>query len=169
VLDLCAAPGGKTTHLAALMRDEGELVSVEQHPGRADALRRTCERMGVTCARVVVGDAAAFEGDRRFDRVLADPPCSGLGTLQARPDLRWRMTHERIAGLIAEQRAILAAAARAVRPGGVLVWSTCTLNPAENEELLAEAEGLTVQETRTLLPHETLSAGFMITRLLSER
>jgi 16S rRNA (cytosine967-C5)-methyltransferase len=169
VLDLCAAPGGKTTHLAALMRDEGELVSVEQHPGRADALRRTCERMGVTCARVVVGDAAAFEGDRRFDRVLADPPCSGLGTLQARPDLRWRMTPERIAGLIAEQRAILAAAARAVRPGGVLVWSTCTLNPAENEELLAEAEGLTVQETRTLLPHETLSAGFMITRLLSER
>jgi 16S rRNA (cytosine967-C5)-methyltransferase len=169
VLDLCAAPGGKTTHLAALMHDEGDLVSVERHPGRAAALRRTCERMGVTCAQVVVGDAAAFEDDAGFDRVLADPPCSGLGTLQARPDLRWRMTPDRIAGLIDEQRGILAAAERAVRPGGVLVWSTCTLNPAENEELLTEAETLTLQETRTLLPHESLSAGFTIARLLSER
>jgi 16S rRNA (cytosine967-C5)-methyltransferase len=76
VLDLCAAPGGKTTHLAALMRDEGEIVSVERHPARAAALRRTCERMGVTCARVVEGDAKAFDGDHGFDRVLADPPSS---------------------------------------------------------------------------------------------
>jgi 16S rRNA (cytosine967-C5)-methyltransferase len=167
VLDLCAAPGGKTTHLAALMRDEGELVAVEQHPGRADGLRRTCERMGATIARVAVGDAAAWtEGG--FDRVLADPPCSGLGTLQARPDLRWRMTPQRIAGLVVEQRAILAAAAAAVRPGGVVVWSTCTLDPAENEELVGGLDGFAVDQALTLLPHETRSAGFQITRLVSE-
>jgi 16S rRNA (cytosine967-C5)-methyltransferase len=168
VLDLCAAPGGKTTHLAALMGDEGEIVAVEQHPERADALRRTCERMGVTIARVAVGDAAAWQ-EGGFDRVLADPPCSGLGTLQARPDLRWRMTPERIAGLVAEQRGILAAATAAVRPGGVVVWSTCTLDPAENEQLVANLEGFAVEEARTLLPHETRSAGFQIIRLLSER
>jgi 16S rRNA (cytosine967-C5)-methyltransferase len=164
VLDLCAAPGGKTTHLAALMADTGEIVSVERHPGRADALARTCERMGVTIARIDVADAGRPRSDGPFDRVLADPPCSGLGTLQARPDLRWRMTPERIAGLVAEQRRILAAAAGALRPGGVMVWATCTLDPAENEQLLPP-EGLERREHRILWPHETRSAGFEATLL----
>jgi 16S rRNA (cytosine967-C5)-methyltransferase len=167
VLDLCAAPGGKTTHLAALMRDEGEIVSVERNADRADGLRRTCERMGVSIARIEVTDAAGFRDAHGFDRVLADPPCSGLGTLQQRPDLRWRMTPRRIEEILAEQRAILAAAAANVRPGGMLVWSTCTLNPAENEELLAGLQGFTPPDTTILLPHETRSAGFQISRLES--
>jgi len=168
VLDLCAAPGGKTTHLAALMQDRGEIVSVEQQADRADGLRRTCERMGVTIARVEERDAAEPPAEPgSFDRVLVDPPCSGLGTLQQRPDLRWRVTPERIAGIVDEQRAILAAAAAAVRPGGLLVWSTCTLNPAENEELLDGLAGFTPQEASILLPHETRSAGFQVTRLVS--
>ncbi|HEX2084550.1 MAG TPA: 16S rRNA (cytosine(967)-C(5))-methyltransferase RsmB [Solirubrobacteraceae bacterium] len=167
VLDLCSAPGGKATHLAALMRDEGEVVAVERDADRADQLRATCDRMGATIVRVEVADAAEPRGDGPFDRVLADPPCSGLGTLQAKPDLRWRMTPERIAGLIAEQRRILAAAAAAVRPGGVLVWSTCTLNPAENEELLAGLPGFATTARLTLMPHETRSAGFQVTRLES--
>ena len=158
VLDLCSAPGGKATHLAALMGNEGEVVAVEKDADRADALRATVERMGATIVRVEEGDAKDARGD--FDRVLADPPCSGLGTLQAKPDLRWRMTPERIEGLIAEQRAIRDAALGAVRPGGVVVWSTCTLNPAENEHLVTG-------ETLTLFPHETRSAGFQITRLES--
>lgn len=167
ILDLCAAPGGKSTHLAALMQDTGEIVSVERNPDRADHLRATAERMGVTIIRVDVADAAAPRADGPFDRVLADPPCSGLGTLQARPDLRWRMTPERIEGLVAEQRAILRAAAAAVRPGGMLVWSTCTLDPAENEQLLDGLEGFELDRAVTLLPHETRSAGFQIARLLS--
>ncbi len=168
VLDLCAAPGGKTTHLAALMRDEGEIASVERSADRADGLRRTCERMGVTIARVEERDAAEPPAEPgSFDRVLVDPPCSGLGTLQQRPDLRWRMTPERIAGILDEQRAILAAAAAAVRPGGLLVWSTCTLNPAENEQLLDGLEGFAPQEATILFPHETRSAGFQVTRLVS--
>jgi 16S rRNA (cytosine967-C5)-methyltransferase len=166
VLDLCSAPGGKATHLAALMRDEGEIVAVEKDADRADQLRTTIDRMGATIVRVEVADAAGWDGTG-FDRVLADPPCSGLGTLQAKPDLRWRMTPERIEGLVDEQRRILDTATRAVRPGGVLVWSTCTLNPAENEELLAGLEGFEVTERLTLMPHETRSAGFQVTRLQS--
>src|SRR3712207_8456974 len=96
--------------LAALMHGEGQIVSVEQRPDRAEQLRTTAQRMGATIVDVQVGDAAQMRTDGPFDRVLADPPCSGLGTLQARPDLRWRMTPERIAGLVAEQRRILQAA-----------------------------------------------------------
>jgi 16S rRNA (cytosine967-C5)-methyltransferase len=136
VLDLCAAPGGKTTHLAALMRDEGRVVAVEKHPGRADALRRTAERMGATCVEVVTADAAAPPAGL-FDRVLVDPPCSDLGTLASRPDVRWRKDAETPAELAATQAAILDAGAEAVRPGGVLVYSTCTISPRENEEQIA--------------------------------
>jgi 16S rRNA (cytosine967-C5)-methyltransferase len=167
VLDLCAAPGGKSTHLAALMGDAGSVVAVERNPARADGLRATARRMGAASVRVDVADAAAARDDGPFDRVLVDPPCSGLGTLQAKPDLRWRMTPERIASLIVEQERILAAAAAMVRPGGVVVWSTCTLNPAENEAVLARASGLRTEAALLLLPHETGSAGFQVTRLVS--
>jgi 16S rRNA (cytosine967-C5)-methyltransferase len=134
VLDLCAAPGGKATHLAALVGPDGEVVAVERHAGRARALRRTAERMRAANVSVVVGDA----GDRRggegeFGRVVLDPPCSGLGTLQSRPDLRWRASPESAALLAAEQARLLSVAAGAVGSGGTLVYSTCTVSPAENE------------------------------------
>src|SRR5205085_4631389 len=89
VLDLCAAPGGKTTHLAALMGDRGLVLAVERHPGRARALEQTRARMSASCVRVEVDDATHQRAEL-FDRVLVDPPCSGLGTLQSRPDRRWR-------------------------------------------------------------------------------
>ena len=136
VLDLCSAPGNKTTHLAALMGDRGEVVAYERHPGRAEGLRRACERLRASCVRVVCDDAVNATGS--FDRVLLDPPCSGLGTLARNPDLRWRMTPERIESLGAEQDRLLEAARRCVAPGGRLVYSVCTLSPAE--ERLGEAE-----------------------------
>lgn len=134
VLDLCAAPGGKSTHLAALMHNQGEVVAVERNPKRAASLRETAARLGAQIVRVEVGDAARSRppGDT-FERVLVDPPCSGLGTLQARPDLRWRAAPELVARLVPVQAAILDAGARALRPGGVLVYSTCTISAAENE------------------------------------
>jgi 16S rRNA (cytosine967-C5)-methyltransferase len=135
VLDLCAAPGAKTTHLAALMRNEGRVVAVESHAGRAEALRRTAERMGAGCVEVVTADASQPLEDR-FDRVLVDPPCSDLGTLAARPDVRWRKDPGTPASLAAIQARILDAAAQALEPGGVLVYSTCTISPAENERLI---------------------------------
>ena len=138
VLDLCAAPGGKTTHLAALMQGRGEVVAVERHPGRARALRASAERMRAGNVRVVTADAKAFEDPDGFDRVLLDPPCSGLGTLRSHPDLRWRVSPQAIRKLAGEQDALLAAARRLSRPGAVLVYSVCTISPAE-ERLKADA------------------------------
>ena len=134
ILDLCAAPGGKTTHLAALAGLSADVVAVERHAGRARALVRTAGRMRATNVTVVVADAGRPQSPpAAFDRVLLDPPCSGLGTLQSRPDLRWRASPESVAGLAAEQARLLSVAAGAVAPGGTLVYSTCTISPAENE------------------------------------
>ena len=137
VLDLCAAPGGKSTHLAALMEGRGEILAVERNRRRAAALQRTAERMRATCLTVEIGDAAASREPASFDRVLVDPPCSGLGTLQARADLRWRVSPDAIEQMAQTQAQILAAGANALRPGGLLVYSTCTISPTENERQIA--------------------------------
>jgi 16S rRNA (cytosine967-C5)-methyltransferase len=172
VLDLCAAPGAKTTHLAALMCDQGELVAVERHPGRADSLRRTLDRMQVRHATVRTSDAAAppAEADvAAYDRVLVDPPCSGLGTLQSRPDLRWRTSPDRIAELARLQGRILAAGAAATRPGGTLVYSVCTISSAESDEIidrfLAGTRGWEADLSRRLGPDTDATDGFFIARL----
>src|SRR3954449_11546151 len=126
ILDLCAAPGGKTTHLAALM-GSGEVVAVERDPRRADGLQRTVKRLRADgIVRVETGDATEAIG--RYDRVLVDPPCSGLGTLQSRPDLRW---HARRDAPLELQAQMLDAAARCTKRR--LVYSTCTISRAENE------------------------------------
>ncbi len=185
VLDLCAAPGAKTTQLAALMIDEGELVAVEHHPGRARALRATLERMQVGCARVEVADAGSVSpGSAGYDAVLVDPPCSGLGTLQSRPDLRWRTSPERIAEMSLLQARILRAGAQATAPGGALVYSVCTISRAEGQavvrEFLGEHADFTAEDLSArlpdagegpflqLLPHRDGTDGFFIARLRRE-
>ncbi len=183
VLDLCAAPGGKSTHLAALMRDRGEVIAVERNPRRAAALERTARRLHTRAVQVRVADAErwgaehAHKHDTGFDRVLVDAPCSGLGTLQARADLRWRASPQSIAQLARTQARILAAGARALRPGGVLVYSTCTISPAENERLIAAflhshpnftldgPGGSAEREPLLTLPHRDRTAGFFIARM----
>jgi 16S rRNA (cytosine967-C5)-methyltransferase len=187
VLDLCAAPGGKSTHLAALMGGAGEVVAVERDRGRAGALVRTAQRLRAGNVRVELADAARPRPEGAvYDRVLVDPPCSGLGTLQARPDLRWRMERSRLGELESEQERILAAGARALRPGGVLVYSTCTISPTENELRIAtfldanpdfalDDLGLELPALRhpsprvpravLTLPHRDRTAGFFIARL----
>jgi 16S rRNA (cytosine967-C5)-methyltransferase len=133
VLDLCCAPGAKTTHLAALMRNDGEVVAVDDDAKRVPSVRANCERLGVTCVDTRVGDARCPEFGDGFDRVLIDPPCSDLGTLQSRPDVRWRKQPALIDELQVIQEAIFEAGARALRPGGRLVYSTCTISAEENE------------------------------------
>jgi 16S rRNA (cytosine967-C5)-methyltransferase len=167
VLDLCAAPGAKTTHIAALMEGRGEVVAVEAHPGRAEALEENCRRLGAGTVRVLARDARERVG--AFDRVLLDPPCSDLGTLQSRPDLRWRKDPELVERLAGQQSELLEAAAEQVRPGGVLVYSTCTISARENEErmkvFLSEHGEFRHDRTVQLLPHRDGTDGFFIARL----
>ena len=184
VLDLCAAPGGKTTHLAALMGDEGAVVAVERHPGRAAALTRTAARMGAGAIDVRVADAVEPQERDGYDRVLVDPPCSDLGTLASRPDARWRKARGLPAELAALQGRILRAGADALKPGGTLVYSTCTISPAENELLvrafLAERTDFQADDLSSewpvwqhgsepmflqTLPHRDGTDGFFVARL----
>jgi 16S rRNA (cytosine967-C5)-methyltransferase len=169
VLDLCAAPGAKTTHLAALMADRGEIVAIERHPGRARALARTCERMGARSVRVERADAARRRSGSLFGRVLLDPPCSGLGTLQSRPDIRWRTGPTQIAQLAQLQRRMLEAAAGATAPQGRLVYSVCTISAAETtgviEAFLDDHPDFVLEEATQLLPHRERTDGFYIGRL----
>lgn len=133
VLDLCAGPGIKTTAIAARMGDRGELASIESDARRAAEVAELCARAGVTCGRVEVADATEADLGAGYDRILLDPPCSDLGTLASRPDARWRKSPDDIERLAAIQRRMLVRAARALAPGGTLVYSTCTISAAENE------------------------------------
>jgi 16S rRNA (cytosine967-C5)-methyltransferase len=185
VLDLCAAPGGKSTHIAALMGDEGEVVAVERNRARAAELIATARRLHAHSVRVELADAVTARPEGSvYDRVLIDPPCSGLGTLQARPDLRWRVTAEDIEKLAQIQMAILTAGAQALRPGGVLVYSTCTISPQENEgqierfldrnshfaldDLGHEQQSHihpSMSKALLTMPHRDRTAGFFIARM----
>lgn len=136
VLDACSAPGGKTTHLAQLMQDRGVIRALDVHPHKLDFIRENCARLGITCVEVRCGDARELAGgpEDAADYVLVDAPCSGLGVLGRRPDARWRKEPAQVTALAELQGQILDGAARCVRPGGVLVYSTCTITPEENIE-----------------------------------
>jgi 16S rRNA (cytosine967-C5)-methyltransferase len=184
VLDLCAAPGIKTTAIAARMRNRGEIVAVELDHGRAARLAELCARLRAACVRIVEADAASADLGGGYDRILVDPPCSDLGTLASRPDARWRKSTQLVERVSRIQQDILARAARALRPGGTLVYATCTISARENEDrvdaLLSadprmEAEDLgathpglaSLRDSRFLqtMPDRDRTDGFFIARL----
>ncbi len=157
VLDLSAAPGGKATHLAELMGGEGRVVAVDL-PGRIGLVAEAARRLGLPNVECVAGDGTAIAFREPFDAVLVDAPCSNTGVLARRPDVRWRLRERDIAGAVALQRALLANAARLLRPGGRLVYSTCSLEPEENR---VDAPGLSVVKEETFLPTPRASGGYM--------
>ncbi len=135
VLDLCAAPGGKTTHIAELMKNEGEITAVDKYEVKLNFIRAACDRLGLHNVKLLVGDGATLELEP-FDRVLVDAPCSGLGVLTKKPDLKWKRDIADIVKLKAVQTEILENASNLVKPGGVLVYSTCSTEPEENHEIV---------------------------------
>jgi 16S rRNA (cytosine967-C5)-methyltransferase len=135
ILDCCAAPGGKTAAMATRL-PEAEIVATELHPHRATLLRRLASQKNV---EVVTADALALPYGADFDRVLADVPCSGTGTLARNPEIKWKLKPDDLLNLQSRQIAILKAAMRYVSPGGRLVYSTCSLEPEENEQVIATA------------------------------
>ncbi|MGZ8563700.1 MAG: RsmB/NOP family class I SAM-dependent RNA methyltransferase, partial [Candidatus Limnocylindria bacterium] len=139
VLDLCAGPGIKSTAIAARMGGSGEVRAVELDPARVSQIAALAERVGAECVRPVEADAAVADLGAGYDRVLVDPPCTDLGALAARPDARWRKTADQAERLAVLQREILIHGAASLRPGGTLVYSTCTISRAENEAVVAGA------------------------------
>lgn len=141
VLDACAAPGGKVTHLAELMDDRGEIWAVDRAAARLQRLERNAQRLGLTSIQVRVADAVQLAAAEpgwigTFDGLLLDAPCSGLGTLARHADARWRITPAAIEELIVLQGALLRGLAPLLRPGGRLVYATCTVHPGENRQLI---------------------------------
>jgi 16S rRNA (cytosine967-C5)-methyltransferase len=141
ILDACAAPGGKSTHLAELIGDRGEVWALDRSEARLRRLDRNAERLGLTSIRSLALDATALAEAKphwqsSFDRVLLDAPCSGLGTLARHPDARWRITPDAIAGLVTLQRQLLEALLPLLAPGGRFVYATCTVEPRENGALI---------------------------------
>ena len=138
VLDACASPGGKTTQMAAAMGDRGAIVAADVRGRRVELLARTVKTSGAQSIRIVQADARRPPPFRAaFDLVLLDAPCSGLGTIRRDPDVRWRRTEADLAPLAAAQGEMLDSLAKAVRPGGRLVYSTCSSEPDENDAVVA--------------------------------
>ncbi|ESA32950.1 sun protein [Leptolyngbya sp. Heron Island J] len=137
IIDACGAPGGKTTHLAEMMGDDCRVLGCDRTSSRLNKIRQNAKRLQLNSIETVMGDSREhpeFKGIA--DRVLLDVPCSGLGTLHRHADARWRQTPDSIAGLTTLQRELLEAAVDWVKPDGVLVYSTCTLHPDENQNLI---------------------------------
>ena len=187
VLDACAAPGGKTFLLAQEMEDRGEILACDLHPNKLERLRAAADRLRIRCVRTQAADARkpAEEWKNAFDLVLADVPCSGMGVIRKKPEIRWK-PREELADLPGIQLAILRSLGDCVRPGGQLVYSTCTLLEAENEAVTAaflaergdfRAEPIHLpaplgdipEGRRTLWPFEYGTDGFYLCRMIREK
>ena len=136
ILDVCAAPGGKTTHLAQLMKNQGEITALELHRSKVKLIEENCRRLGITIVRAIERDASQplpFPDGEAFDRILLDAPCTGLGILHRNPEAKWRRKPEDIARLSRTQKALLDNVSSWLKSGGSLVYSTCTMTPEEND------------------------------------
>jgi 16S rRNA (cytosine967-C5)-methyltransferase len=166
VLDACAAPGGKTTYIAELMQNCGRIIACDLYESRLERLRENVQRLGATIAEPVQHDcmkATPPAGVERFDRILVDAPCSNTGVIRRRVDVRWRLTDEDFLRMPAQQLALLRRAAALLKPGATLVYSTCSLEPEENdrvaEKLAATVPTLQFVEARRALPFADATDG----------
>lgn len=139
VVDLCAAPGGKTTHIACLMENSGKIIAADISEKKLAVLAENCKRIGVQNVETRTVDAtkSGISFINTADAVLIDAPCSGFGTLRRHPDIRWNKTYDQLRSLSDLQNRLLENAAPHIKPGGVLVYSTCTIEPRENEEIIS--------------------------------
>ncbi|MBW4611769.1 MAG: 16S rRNA (cytosine(967)-C(5))-methyltransferase [Desmonostoc vinosum HA7617-LM4] len=138
IIDACAAPGGKTTHIAELMQDQGKIWACDRTPSRLRKLQENVQRLNLQSVQICTGDSRHFTQFQNIaDRVLLDAPCSGLGTLHRHADARWRQTPESIQELSILQKQLISHTSTFVKAGGILVYATCTLHPAENAEVIS--------------------------------
>ena len=159
ILDACAGVGGKTTHLAQLMRNTGRIYALDVLPWRLERLKENAQRLGVTNIEVLTADATrALEtlGGRFFDRILVDAPCTGTGVIRRHPDIKWARRPDDLVRVPEKQLSLLKALAPLLKKGGVMVYATCSLEPEENEEVIArfleEVPGFEVESAAKVLP-----------------
>lgn len=158
IVDLCAAPGGKTTHLAHLMGNAGKIIAADVSAKKIALLEKNCRRVGADNVKTQVLDAtkADLSFMKTADAVLIDAPCSGFGTLRRHPDIRWNKTLKQVHALSERQYSLLKNAAQHIKPGGILVYSTCSIEPIENEEVvqrfLTDFPMYTVENAKDFLP-----------------
>jgi 16S rRNA (cytosine967-C5)-methyltransferase len=176
VLDLCAAPGGKTTFIAQKMRNRGHITAVDSSGSRLGRVAENCRRLGVEIVATLACDGTRLDRCRRgeqFDRVLVDAPCSNTGVMRRRPDLRWRIEENEIARLATLQLKLLGTAAAFTRSGGILVYSTCSLEPEENERVVEQFLGsqadVRLETTRSLFPPRDGFDGAFVARFGKRR
>ncbi len=172
ILDVCSAPGTKATHMAQLMNNQGFILCGDLHPHRVKLILEGAKRLGITCIEARCMDASVLEDlpPMSFDRVLCDVPCSGYGTLSRKSDIKYRMQSTDMDTLIPLQAAILERSAQMLKVGGVLVYSTCTLNKKENEKQVAhflkEHEEFSLIEEQTIFPFTYGTDGFYMAKLI---
>ena len=140
VIDLCSAPGGKTTHLAQLMRNRGEILAFDIHPHKIELINENAKRLGIEIIDAFIGDATVFNEELvgYANKVLVDVPCSGLGLIRKKPEIRWNISEDNIIQLQKLQMKILVNASKYLKIDGVLVYSTCTITLEENEEVISK-------------------------------
>lgn len=172
VIDCCAAPGGKTTHLAELMNNRGRIVAADIYEMKLEHVKQNAERLEIKIIEPLLIDAREL-GEKFFkqaDKVLVDAPCSGLGVLRRKADLRWKKNPDELKDLPTLQGEILSSAAKTLKRGGTLLYSTCTITRRENqdvvEKFLAAHEDFALVEMKTLLPHVTNTDGFFSAKLI---
>lgn len=170
IIDLCAAPGGKTTFIGEMLKNTGEIVSVDKYESKLHLIKESCNRLGIRNVRFVADDGTSYHG-QIADRVLVDAPCTGLGVLSKKPDIKWKREPEDIVGLNELQLQLLENAARLVKPGGVLVYSTCTIEPEENFDLVKKFIDLhpsfTIDDPKKFVSADLTSADSYVSTLPS--
>ena len=166
VLDLCAAPGGKSTQIQESRGDRGRLIAVDPEPKRGARIAENAARMGLSGIEVVIADGREFSLAEPVDRVLVDAPCSGLGVLGRRADARWRKTEASLRAMIPLETSLLESGARSVKPGGVLVYSVCSFEPEEGTKMvkgfLRDHPEFEQEDVAMFLPKETVTDGFLL-------
>ncbi len=194
VLDVCAAPGGKTSHMAEMMQNQGEIFACDIHEHKLSLILSNVARLGINTVSAILQDGTMLAkrfAPETFDAILLDAPCSGLGVIRRKPDLKWSKVAQNIDSLVRLQKSLLDSAAPLLKPGGVLVYSTCTWEPRENEEQVTsflkrhpdfemdsrfteqlppvvKSAAKTEEAWIQLLPHHLMSDGFFISRLVKK-
>jgi 16S rRNA (cytosine967-C5)-methyltransferase len=160
VIDLCSAPGGKTTFIGELMKNQGKIIAVDKYEHRLNLVKQSCERLGVENVEFIPKDALEVDVEPA-DKVLVDAPCSGLGVIQKKPDIKWQRELSDIRNLAKTQIELLEKASKLVKNGGVIVYSTCTIEPEENievvKEFLSRHPEFKIDDARNYLPSDIVN------------